>query len=198
MGKQREIDLYKSLRAAQKAGGLKGRGLVLKALPLVALALGLGAVWYAFGEANRAKETALAATLAQVTGEEATKGAAYSDMLDTYNALLLRDVQAAEGLKGAMASYPVVNSAVLRKVTACGGAGVSIELVSYEASTGLLRFNAVSEAVLDIPDYIRKLSATGLFEAVDYTGYDYADQDGVYAIQVACYLDETAGKGAAQ
>lgn len=198
MGKQREIDLYKSLRAAQKAGSLRGRGLLVRAIPLAALALVLGAVWYMFGEANRAKETALAATLAQATGAEAAQGAAYSDLLDTYNALLLRDVQAAQGLTSAMASYPVVNSAVLRKVTACGGAGVSIELVSYEASSGLLRFNAVSQAVLDIPDYIRKLSATGLFEAVDYTGYDYADQDGVYAIQVACYLAETAGKGAGQ
>ena len=51
---------------------------------------------------------------------------------------------------------------------------------------GLLTFHAVSSAVIDIPGYVNKLTQTGLFSSVDYSGYQY--QDGEYTLDLSCIL----------
>ena len=67
-----------------------------------------------------------------------------------------------------------------------GGASITIQFTSYNASTGELLFNANSSQVIDIPTYIRSLQNCGAFSTVSYTGYT-ADDNG-YSIDLRCIL----------
>ena len=84
---------------------------------------------------------------------------------------------------------PVITLAVcmaLFGAVSVSGSTMSVEVKSMDAETGLLTFHAVSSAVIDIPGYVNKLTQTGLFSSVDYSGYQY--QDGEYTLDLSCIL----------
>lgn len=90
------------------------------------------------------------------------------------------------GMTSLLNSYPDVTSSLLHRIEAAGGASISIQFTSYNASTGELLFNANSSQVIDIPTYIRSLQSSGVFSTVSYTGYK-ADDEG-YSIDLRCIL----------
>ena len=94
--------------------------------------------------------------------------------------------QLVQALTDALATSPQVDSALMSKIGAAGGAQVSMVLTGYDAATGALQFDAQSGSVIDIPSYVLKLQKTGLFRKVDYTGYTY--EDGVYVLSLNCIL----------
>ena len=88
---------------------------------------------------------------------------------------LVQGLQQVRNLTDALATYPQVDSALMSKIGAAGGAQVSMVLTGYDAATGALQFDAQSGSVIDIPSYVLKLQKTGLFRKVDYTGYTYEE-----------------------
>ena len=64
---------------------------------------------------------------------------------------------------------------------------------ALDMGTGTLTFHAVSYKVIDIPTYIQKLDDTGLFESVNYSGYNFEDNE--YSLMLTCVLKaaETGG-----
>lgn len=110
-----------------------------------------------------------------------------------HNDNLVQGLQQVQSLTDALATYPQVDSALMSKIGAAGGAQVSSVLTGYDATTGALQFDAKSSSVIDIPSYVLKLQKTGLFQKVDYTGYTY--EDGVYVLSLNCILQ---GEEAAQ
>ena len=98
----------------------------------------------------------------------------------------MQGLQQVRNLTDALATYPQVDSALMSKISAAGGAQVSMVLTGYDAATGALQFDAQSGSVIDIPSYVLKLQKTGLFRKVDYTGYTY--EDGVYVLSLNCIL----------
>ena len=69
---------------------------------------------------------------------------------------------------------------------------MDVKIKSMDAQSGLLSFQAESADVIDIPSYINKLTQTGLFSSVDYSGYQY--NDGKYSLDLSCVLAaENAG-----
>ncbi len=118
-----------------------------------------------------------------------------SSLTDDVNAWLLDPAvtqQYSEAATDALATYPQVDSALISRIGAAGGAEVSMSLTGYDADTGALRFDAQSTSVIDIPGYVLKLQSLGLFRKVDYTGYTY--EDGMYVLSLNCILQgkETA------
>lgn len=110
-----------------------------------------------------------------------------------HNDNLVQGLQQVRNLTDALATYPQVDSALMSKIGAAGGAQVSSVLTGYDATTGALQFDAQSSSVIDIPSYVLKLQKTGLFQKVDYTGYTY--EDGVYVLSLNCILQgEEAAK----
>lgn len=83
--------------------------------------------------------------------------------------------------------YPELSSEILSRIENAGGAGIECRISGYDASTGVLTFRAVSHNVIDVPDYILKLKDSGLFYAVDYTGYDYDDE--WYTLSLSCIME---------
>lgn len=76
-------------------------------------------------------------------------------------------------MKENLAGYPRLSSAMLSRMESIGGVDMEIYITGYDAETGVLTFDAGSNKVIDIPDYIRRLQETGLFSTVDYTGYTF-------------------------
>ena len=112
----------------------------------------------------------------------------YSEAADRqqYNDSLVQALGQVQALTDALATYPQVDSALMSKIGAAGGAQVSMVLTGYDAATGALQFDAQSGSVIDIPSYVLKLQKTGLFRKVAYTGYTY--EDGVYVLSLNCIL----------
>lgn len=116
----------------------------------------------------------------------------------------LQDQQAADayqsltdysnGITDILNSYPDLTSSLLNRIEAVGSAsGISVEFTSYDATTGLLQFNATSDTVIDIPSYVRALQDCGVFASVDYTGYQYNNNtsdttNAGYALNLRCVL----------
>lgn len=94
--------------------------------------------------------------------------------------------------KDNLATYPDLDRETLATIMQVGGSNMEVMIKSMDAKTGLLSFKAESADVIDIPSYINKLTQTGLFSSVDYTGYQY--NDGTYSLDLSCILAaENAG-----
>lgn len=117
-----------------------------------------------------------------------------ADRLSAELAVLKRKTAAAQTMEEAVGSYPKINSKVTDTVIACGGRTVEIEVQSYLAETGTLSLLATAANVTEINAFIDRLELANIFERVEYTGYTYMEEAGVYNINVVCYLAETAGK----
>lgn len=98
-----------------------------------------------------------------------------------------------EQLKSNLATYPDLDAEMIAKIVDVGGSAMTVQIKTMDSESGTLTFNAVSEAVIDIPGYIRKLTETDLFSAVDYSGYTYAD--GEYSLVLSCVLKGTEPGG---
>lgn len=89
-------------------------------------------------------------------------------------------------MKSNLATYPVLTEEMTATIVNSGGSQIQVEIESMDAETGLLTFHAVSPTVIDIPGYISRLTDTGLFSSVDYSGYQFGD--GEYSLDLSCIL----------
>lgn len=93
--------------------------------------------------------------------------------------------------------YPELSNDVLHRIENAGGAGIECRITGYDASTGVLTFQANSRKVIDVPDYILKLKDSGLFHTVNYTGYDYDNE--WYSLSLSCAMEgKISGKAQEQ
>ena len=99
---------------------------------------------------------------------------------------LVEQKQQVEQMKQNLATYPDLDADIIARIVDVSGSNMNVEVKSMDAETGLLTFHAVSSAVIDIPGYVNKLTQTGLFSSVDYSGYQY--QDGEYTLDLSCIL----------
>lgn len=99
---------------------------------------------------------------------------------------LVEQKQQVEQMKQNLATYPDLDADIIARIADVSGSNMNVEVKSMDAETGLLTFHAVSSAVIDIPGYVNKLTQTGLFSSVDYSGYQY--QDGEYTLDLSCIL----------
>ncbi len=95
-------------------------------------------------------------------------------------------------MKENLSTYPDLDNETVARILQAGGSNMTVMIKSMDAQTGVLSFQASSGDVIDIPSYINRLTQTGLFSSVDYTGYQY--DDGNYALDLSCVLEaENAG-----
>lgn len=90
-------------------------------------------------------------------------------------------------------TYPDLDAEKINRIVDVGGAALSVKIQTMDAESGTLTFNATSADVIDIPGYIAKLTNTGLFSSVNYSGYSY--NNGEYSLMLSCVLkaEETGG-----
>ncbi len=83
--------------------------------------------------------------------------------------------------------YPELSSDVLSRIESVGGSRIGCSVTGYDASTGVLTFEASSREVIDVPAYILALQESNLFHTVDYSGYDFEDE--WYTLSVSCTME---------
>ena len=91
-------------------------------------------------------------------------------------------------------TYPVFTSEVIAKLEDSADGYAEIEISSFDAESGIIRFTVSAEEVEDINQYIAKLMEMDLFNSVDYTGYSYNDSEGLWDVHVSCILAEGVGR----
>ena len=92
-------------------------------------------------------------------------------------------------------SYPVADSGLNAVLAECADGLANLDIISYDAETGILKFNATAAEVEKINQFVDLLRQRDSFESVSYTGYAWQEQEGQWLINVVCYLSESAGKG---
>lgn len=182
----KELDLLRSYRRLSR--GSKGQTGLLHSFytPIAVCLVVCAAVWCVFLQMN--------SSLSHRTDDindwlnDPTVIEQYNEAAEKQqrNDNLVQGLQQVRNLTDALATYPQVDSTLMSKIGAAGGAQVSMVLTGYDAATGALQFDAQSSSVIDIPSYVLKLQKTGLFRKVDYTGYTY--EDGVYVLSLNCIL----------
>lgn len=90
------------------------------------------------------------------------------------------------------ATYPKLDRAVITLIEAVGGAGITSNISGYDSVTGTMTFEAKSQAAIDIPSYIGRLTDTGLFHTVEYTGYVF--ENDAYTLSLLCTLKGNGGE----
>ena len=88
-------------------------------------------------------------------------------------------------------SMPTIDAALFDKIEACMGTGYAISVYQYDEKSGLLTMNVTTPSVNDMPQFIERLRATGLFLHIEYTGYA-SDSNGTYNSTVGCVLTSSA------
>ena len=123
---------------------------------------------------------------------------AQCDQVDTLQAQIAElsgKITQIQWVEGCILSYPYMNSSVVQELQACAQAqAVELEIQSYNAAGGNLSVDARAEEVTLINQFIDMLESSGIFDDIQYSGYDYDDKTLLYTINVSCYLSEHAGR----
>lgn len=93
-----------------------------------------------------------------------------------------------------IASYPVANKYVENIIKRTADKYVNIEIISFDALTGVVNVETTADNVEKINVFIDNLRKKDIFVDVDYTGYTFLDQSNAWQINVVCYLAENAGE----
>lgn len=182
---RKELDLYRShrLRSRRETGSVWLRAFYLPAVVILAAGLCIrGAITLQ----SRALQREIAAVEQWMEEEEDRYREA--ELKWAYNEALMARTAAVEELSDALSTYPQVTSSLVASIAAVGGENVTMTLTGYDSATGTLQFAAGSGEVIDIPGYVSTLRQTGLFSAVDYSGYRYTR--GAYYLDLSCTLRE--------
>lgn len=182
---KKEINLYASYRrgAKKKRSGTWLRGYYM---PVFVLAVAVLLAWAVIVRLNVDVQADIDAVNDYLCAPETI--AQYNESVEKQGQLsaIRGDLDEVQTLSDNLATYPVVDEAVMRKIRAAGGEAVQTVLNGYDAATGALDFEASSAEVIDIPNYVLALESTGLFERVEYGGYSY--QDSRYELTLSCVL----------
>lgn len=83
-------------------------------------------------------------------------------------------------------TYPKIDAEMIHKIEDAGNSAMTVQIQTMDLESGIVTFHAVSKDVIDIPGYIVKLTDTGLFSSVNYSGYSY--DNGEYSLMLSCVL----------
>ena len=154
-------------------------------LPAAVFAVGLAAAGVLFG-IRVYRESKTADIREWMQSEEVQSGYQKVRALEAAEERIVNAVSSLRYTERNLATYPTVDSGVTDKIELAGGRDIEVTLQSYDKESGILNFEATSEEVINIPEYILKLQNTGLFYAVDYTGYVY--DDSYYRLTLSCMV----------
>ena len=111
---------------------------------------------------------------------------AYVQALDAELLRLRGALTSVEQMEQNLMTYPEFSSRVLQQIQAVGGGQMRLLVTDFDAASGVLIFDASNREIIDVPSYILQLQETGLFEAVNYTGY--ALEEEWYTLSLSCVM----------
>lgn len=191
---KKQVNLYRAWQEQSESGNEITKGNIGKHLIAPGIALGVCIVliagvnvWNMFTNSQVKKlEAWIQDDTVQKEYKAAKKTLKKSERLD-------KAKNQVDQMKANLATYPDLNAEMIATIVDSSGSDVKVEIESMDAETGFLTFHAVSGAVIDIPGYVSRLTDTGLFSDVDYSGYQF--QDGEYSLELSCVLKEAETGG---
>ena len=191
--KLKEINLYRSWSENNETGMVKSKSMV-KQILYPAAVLGICAVIYAGVMVwNMAESHKVSEIEDWINGPQVQEDYSQAQAKQKQSRQLSFDLNQVNQMKENLATYPDLTEDMIAKIEDVGGNDMSVRIESLDMGTGTLTFHAVSYKVIDIPTYIQKLDDTGLFESVNYSGYNFEDNE--YSLMLTCVLKaaETGG-----
>lgn len=91
-------------------------------------------------------------------------------------------------MKAALDTYPDLDDAFYTKLMEATGGAVSITELTYSASGGTLQLAGKATGVTGTADFVTRLRATGLFEKVEYSGYQAENGTNSYLFRITGVL----------
>lgn len=98
-----------------------------------------------------------------------------SYLMDEQIAILSEETEALNAFRAVRNTYPKIGSKVLETIFSCTPPSMSVTQFSCMSSKGEVSFTLTSANPVDIPEYIRTLKATGLFDSVGFNSYSDSD-----------------------
>ena len=98
-----------------------------------------------------------------------------------------------EKTKSAILTYPIYNSKVRDIILSCQDSVTSLNIISFDAKSGIIRIEARCVGANYTHSLVDKLNATGIFTNIEYNGYNYDTSSNVYKVNVDCTLKESIG-----
>lgn len=191
--KLKEINLYRSWSENNETGMVKSKSMV-KQILYPAAVLGICAVIYAGVMVwNMAEFHKVSEIEDWINDPQVQEDYSQAQAKQKQSSQLSFDLNQVNQMKENLATYPDMTEDMIAKIEDVGGNDMSVRIESLDMGTGTLTFHAVSYKVIDIPTYIQKLDDTGLFESVNYSGYNFEDNE--YSLMLTCVLKaaETGG-----
>lgn len=116
------------------------------------------------------------------------------DVLLERNSFLAAQYNAIDGVNQNLYTYPLCDRDIMNIIYDCAGGYATITFDSFDADLGIITVTAKSDTVDNINKFIKQLSAVDIFSNVDYTGYSYVEETGLWDIHVTFTLAESAGR----
>lgn len=188
--RQNFLDGYNAGRKKDKQRAGIGKGLIAIFISLAVMLIGFAVSVTIRTAKNRELSALKEYNESPLTMMEVAK----YDVLLSRNAFLGAQYSAIDGVNQNLYTYPLCNREVMDRVYDCAGNYATITFESFDADMGVMTVKAQSDTVDNINKFIKQLSALDIVSNVNYTGYSYIDDVGLWDIHVTFYLAESAGR----
>lgn len=168
--RQKEINFLTVLEGRRAKRRLDPRALVMPGVVVLILLAGIGIAVLLYlntSQVNEESDAIRAYLNAPDTNRQLSEAA---DIGAQAQAMANR----AEGVATPMensGTYPDLTSEDYRRISDYAGVNIELYTMSYDRSTGILKFTATSSYVSSIPTFISQLRGSGIFTDVSYSGY---------------------------
>ena len=182
---------YQLKRKKQKKGGIPGLKYIIG---IAVLAFVLLIITIAMALTMMSKKAQLKELEDYNTSPTVMFGTAEFDTVSERNNFLERQNNAIANVEANLITYPLGNTDVVKVFDKCALGYAEVSYESFDAVNGTIRIDAKADNVDDINKFIKKLMEEAIFSEVNYTGYEWSDNEAKWNISVTCTLAESAGR----
>lgn len=159
----------------------RNRAMVLYSIPVIAVAAGIASVIIGFAAQTAEVKEKIKLCDAILSDAEMLEKSIVADLNSNNSSILSDEIDAVNAFKLVKSSYPATGSEEFALIFDCVDDGMEVTSMECISSDGHITFTLTSDSPVDIPDYIRRLKATGIFETVDYVGYSGGEGENGYS-----------------
>lgn len=188
--RQNFMDGYHAGKKKDKQGTVFGKGMIAIFVSLAVMLIGLAVCITIRTLKKRELQEMKDYNESPITLMEVAR----YDVLLERNAFLSAQYNAIDGVNQNLYTYPLCDSDIMNIIYDCAGGYATITFDSFDSDLGIITVTAKSDTVDNINKFIKQLSAVDIFSNVDYTGYSYVEETGLWDIHVTFTLAESAGR----
>lgn len=189
-GKQQNFLSQYAAKKTKKTEGSSKTGFII----IGAVFLGMVIAWVCTWGVKYNKQKELDKIIEYNQSPEVMLDVARYDVILRQNRFLTAQHAAIKDIDENLETYPICDQNMLRIISDCAGDYATTTFESFDANAGVVTIIAKAKDVDNINKFIKRLNQEDIFNCVDYTGYAFDEQTGLWDIHVVCTLAESAGR----